>query len=367
MAKLELPDVHVHKSFLAAMAEFQTEGRGAEDDLSMVGGEIRQFSETWHTPEGFGTYLTQLRSQADSDGPRSFSGVPCTTYWWVDGDEYLGRIAIRHELNDALREEGGHIGFDVRPTARQQGHASAMLRAALTVCSSLGIEEALLTCVLDNAASRKVIEANGGVLQSKDHSEPRLRFLINIEANKTPDISPYHATLPLGRRFEPSTDIRDWSIFPYEIDLPPQVRVLEPPSLPEWDRHGESNPAECSMCAAKDEDSVWTDQNWRITAPKTPRGAPIVLFLEPRGHWDMADLPADRAAELGPLFQRIERAILGLGGIGRVHINRWGDGAAHLHWWFIARPAGMPQFRGSFMPLWDVVLPPVEESLWRAK
>ena len=210
-----------------------------------------------------------------------------------------------------------------------------------------------------------MIEHNGGVLDPTNARADLHRFRIDVEANKTPDISAYHATLPLGRRFEPGTDIRDWGIFPYDLETAPPVHVLEPPSLPETARMGESGPDGCFICKKQDADAVWTDEHWRISAPEQPRGTPIVVFLEPRGHWDMADLPAERSAELGPLFQRIEKAVLGLGGIARVHIHRWGDGATHLHWWFMARPAGMPQFRGFFLSLWDVVLPPVEKSLWQ--
>lgn len=56
-------------------------------------------------------------------------------------------------------------------------------------------------------------------------------------------------------------------------------------------------------------------------------------MLQPRGHYDLTDLPAERAAELGPLLQRAERAVRSLDGVARVHVNRWGDGAAHLHFY----------------------------------
>jgi predicted acetyltransferase len=62
---------------------------------------------------------------------------------------------------------GGHIGYDIRPSARRRGHATAMLAAALPVARSLGIGPALLTCDEDNTASRRVIEANGGVVEDK--------------------------------------------------------------------------------------------------------------------------------------------------------------------------------------------------------
>jgi predicted acetyltransferase len=86
-----------------------------------------------------------------------------TTLWWVEDDRFLGRLAIRHRLTPVLERAGGHIGYDVRPSARRQGHARAMLAAALAIANTtLGIDEALLTCDEINVASRRVIEANGG-------------------------------------------------------------------------------------------------------------------------------------------------------------------------------------------------------------
>jgi predicted acetyltransferase len=59
--------------------------------------------------------------------------VPATTRWWVSDDEYLGRLTIRHRLTAHLRNVGGHIGYDIRPSARRCGHATAMVAAALPV------------------------------------------------------------------------------------------------------------------------------------------------------------------------------------------------------------------------------------------
>jgi hypothetical protein len=60
---------------------------------------------------------------------------------------------------------------------------------------------------------------------------------------------------------------------------------------------------------------------------------------------------------------RIERAVRGLGHIGRVHLNKWGDGGAHLHLMFLARPEGLLQLRGSNLALWEEMLPRVEEEV----
>ena len=53
-------------------------------------------------------------------------------------------------------------------------------------------------------------------------------------------------------------------------------------------------------------------------------------------------------------------------GIGRCHVNRWGDGSAHSHIWFVARPEGFAQVKGSYAVEWDDILPPVPEAAWRA-
>ena len=85
----------------------------------------------------------------------------------------------------------------------------------------------------------------------------------------------------------------------------------------------------------------------------------MIVLLEPRAHLaGPADLPAELAREQGVMLGRVERAVLSVGGIGQVHIGRWGEGAEHLHWWFIGRPEGQGQLRSSFAEIWDEVLPP---------
>jgi hypothetical protein len=91
----------------------------------------------------------------------------------------------------------------------------------------------------------------------------------------------------------------------------------------------------------------------------------MVVILESRSHLDLGDLTNMLAAELGVLTVRLERAIRSLDGVARVHVNRWGDGAEHLHVFFLARPTGMLQLRGTFLSMWDDILPPIPEEQWR--
>jgi predicted acetyltransferase len=175
-AELGAPTVVVHASFLAAMAEFGGEGRGAATDPTEIGREIRTFGASWTSSEGFATYVRWLLDQAREGSLRPEGYVPATNLWLTDDTGYIGRIAIRHRLTDRLRQAGGHIGYDVRPSARRRGHATRMLQDALVVARGLGITTALLTCDIDNAASIKVIERNGGTRQ--DRHGDKWRYVI---------------------------------------------------------------------------------------------------------------------------------------------------------------------------------------------
>ena len=90
--------------------------------------------------------------------------VPGETRWLVDRDgRVLGRCSVRYRLLPHLEREGGHIGYDVRPGRRGEGHATRMLGLALERARELGLSRVLLTCGEDNVASAKVIETNGGI------------------------------------------------------------------------------------------------------------------------------------------------------------------------------------------------------------
>ncbi|SDK89226.1 HIT family protein [Streptomyces indicus] len=179
-----------------------------------------------------------------------------------------------------------------------------------------------------------------------------------------PEPSAYVRGLPIGEQIPFSGDgIPGWEIFPFESDGL-RVKPLEPPVLPEPPREGEDGPQECGACRKSDDQFLWTDEHWRLHGFTEPSSLPAMVMLQPRGHHDLYDLPAERAAELGRMLQRAEQAVLSVGGIARVHINKWGDGGAHLHLWLIGRPEGMMQLRGSCLPLWEDVLPEVDAGVW---
>ena len=99
----------------------------------------------------------------ETDSPEGF--VPATMLWAVDGDRWLGRVSVRHELNDHLIRFGGHIGYAVRPSVRRRGIATTLLRVGLGMLNGIGVGEALILCAEDNEGSRRVIETAGGKLE----------------------------------------------------------------------------------------------------------------------------------------------------------------------------------------------------------
>jgi predicted acetyltransferase len=103
------------------------------------------------------------------------------------GARIVGRVAIRHELNDFLLRVGGHIGYVVVPEFRRRGYATAMLRRSLQIAhEKLGMSRVLVTCDDDNVGSIKAIERNGGVLENvvagPDLAKPKRRYWIDARA-----------------------------------------------------------------------------------------------------------------------------------------------------------------------------------------
>jgi predicted acetyltransferase len=108
--------------------------------------------------------------------------VPSTFLVADVGGVIVGRASIRHELNEFLLEEGGHIGYGVLREHRRRGHGTEILRRALDVTDGLGIERVLVTCDDDNVGSATIIERCGGVFDSYTTGEsgaPLRRYWID--------------------------------------------------------------------------------------------------------------------------------------------------------------------------------------------
>lgn len=157
-----------------------------------------------------------------------------------------------------------------------------------------------------------------------------------------------------------------WEIFPWEaVDGAVVPKALAAPGAEE-PREGEGGKP-CQACDGfGPEWVVWEDEHWILTAFPEPSGLPLVLTLWTREHFDVGGFDDEHAAELGRIANRLVRIVEAMPGIGRVHVNRWGDGSSHSHIWFFARPEGFAQIKGSYAVEWDDVLPPVPDDVRRA-
>ena len=151
------PSIEYKESFIKGAKEFQA-----------LGDEKRFRRMNINIPEvekDFDKYLEKLANEEKGIGLKE-GYVPATTLWLVNNEKFIGRVSIRHKLNDALMEYGGHIGYAIRPSERNKGYGTKILELALPLAKKLGISKALITCDDDNPGSIKIREKNGGVLEN---------------------------------------------------------------------------------------------------------------------------------------------------------------------------------------------------------
>ncbi len=132
----------------------------------------------------FSNYVEMLkRWREGKDLPQEY--VPNTFLVGIVENNIVGRVSIRHVLNDFLELYGGHIGFGVVPSQRNHGYASEMLKQAISEANSLGISKILITCDEGNIASTRVIEKNGGIFENTvirtETDIPKRRYWVTIE------------------------------------------------------------------------------------------------------------------------------------------------------------------------------------------
>ena len=131
------------------------------------------------TYEEYKAWLVKKVGESKQEGIVDGWRVPATMFFsFVEGVP-VGYGNIRHFLTDALRKEGGHIGYIIGPQYRGKGYGKEQLRLLLIEAKKLGIDKALVTTNIDNYASQGVAKANGGVLTNK--TDERCYFWIDIK------------------------------------------------------------------------------------------------------------------------------------------------------------------------------------------
>ena len=161
------PTAKLEAEFLAMANEF------------LAAGDERYKSEI----EDFSGYLERASKQARAENLPP-DRVPGNEFWLMSDNRVLGRSKLRHWLNPALEHEGGHIGYDIRPSERRKGYGTLILKLTIAKAKGLGLTRVLLTCDEDNIGSAKIIENNGGVLNGRAVSEksgkPILQYWIEL-------------------------------------------------------------------------------------------------------------------------------------------------------------------------------------------
>jgi predicted acetyltransferase len=146
-------------------------------------GEEHYFDMYKEALEDFDGYILKLKSFINGQE----DWVPSYTFWLTNmNKDILGVVRIRMSLeNDYVRKYAGHIGYDISPMSRKKGYGTALLKLALEKAAQLGHDKVLVTCDDDNIGSAKIIEKNGGVLESrilkKDNKTQLRRYWISIK------------------------------------------------------------------------------------------------------------------------------------------------------------------------------------------
>ena len=151
-----------------------------------------------------------------------------------------------------------------------------------------------------------------------------------------------------------------WDVFPFEADalsVVPLTEFEEPEPL------GDVSPEGCRVCRREEDHArvLWRSEHFTVARPETTS----ILFwatIATRTHRTLDQLDADALADMGHVLGRVFNAVRGLDGVGRVHLTKWENTTGHLLWNVMARPEGVLQLRGSNLPVWADVLPPIPEE-----
>ncbi|WP_372714888.1 GNAT family N-acetyltransferase [Ilyobacter sp.] len=135
--------------------------------------------------ESFGDLLAKW-STDETDEVYKKGFVPAALYFLVDKKKVLGAIHFRHELNDSLLYNGGHIGYGIRPSERKKGYATKMLVMLLDLVRTKKYKKVLVTCDENNTGSARTIENAKGILYDKIEleGETTLRYWITLDSRE---------------------------------------------------------------------------------------------------------------------------------------------------------------------------------------
>jgi predicted acetyltransferase len=137
--------------------------RENSSDLAEYAREFADAGESWlvlpgNDPEAFFARVEWFEAGRDLPENR----VRMSWFWLLRDDRIVASSRLRHELIPVLLLDGGHIGYEVRPSERRRGVGRELLRLMLGEARRIGLRRVLLTTETTNLGSIGVIVANGG-------------------------------------------------------------------------------------------------------------------------------------------------------------------------------------------------------------
>jgi predicted acetyltransferase len=148
--------------------------------------DIHYFNIYKNGLEDFYSYINYLNNLSKGiDIPEGW--VSTSTFWLIDNEEVVGVVRVRHEEVSTA----GHIGYDISPCYRNKGYGTQILRLALVEAKKIGLKEVIVTCNIDNIASRKIIEKNNGELLGTVFDEEENETLYRYNLTRGLGVSPF--------------------------------------------------------------------------------------------------------------------------------------------------------------------------------
>ncbi|PDH96704.1 GNAT family N-acetyltransferase [Oenococcus oeni] len=140
-------------------------------------GETSYYDKYKMALDNFHEYIKLLEKEGQgTDLPKD--RVAQATFWSVDDNFHvLGVTRIRKQT----LEFGGNIGYDIAPAYRKKGYGSLILKLALIKAREMNLQKAIVTCEVDNIASKKIIEKNKGIFIGSLYSEEMKSRILKYE------------------------------------------------------------------------------------------------------------------------------------------------------------------------------------------
>lgn len=178
---LEVPSIERKNQALEYIKEFYE----YNSQINGVGGLDKKIEKGISYEE----WVNENLKMSDKNYAYSKGLVPGETFFLIrkEDDKLIGMINLRYELNDYLRNFGGHIGYSIRPTERRKGYNKINLYLCLLEAQKHDLEKVLITCADYNEGSRKSIKALDGEFEkiNYDESDEENMELYWINVNKT--------------------------------------------------------------------------------------------------------------------------------------------------------------------------------------